>query len=160
MGVDLLAELQDMFMHRTVGRCCSYSRRWTLPEKTERSSTSCPVSTRRVARSILSRRKPRKPRSRLPLALSEMLPERDRIGIFNRSCSRKLAGASPSGAVRGGLCVCHTGYRVPTPGFDSGGRLRPGFGRPAREHESLGSGSRDQADIEWVSANLHAELKQ
>jgi hypothetical protein len=78
------------------------------------------------------------------------LPERGRIGIFNRSCSWKLAGTSPSGAVRGGLCVCHTGYRVPTPRFDSGRRFRPGFRRPAREHESLGSGSRDQVDMEWV----------
>src|SRR5262249_24442246 len=38
----------------------------------------------------------------------------------------------------GDRCVCHTGYRVPAPRFDSGRRLRPDSGRPAREHESLG----------------------
>ena len=45
-------------------------------------------------------------------------------------------------AGHGVCCVCHTGYRVPTLWFDSSGRFRPSFGRPAREHESLGSGKR------------------
>ena len=45
-------------------------------------------------------------------------------------------------AGHGVRCVRHTGYRVSTLGFDSSGRFRPSFGRPAREHESLGSRKR------------------
>jgi hypothetical protein len=58
-------------------------------------------------------------------------------------------------AGRGGLCVCHTGSRVPALGFDSSGRLRPGFGRPAREHESIGAGSYSSSFSWFTGKKIH-----
>jgi hypothetical protein len=139
MGVDLLAEFQDMLMPGPLGgavhipgdgRC--RKRLSDRARHVRRQTEGCEVY------SFKARASENLDHDYLWRCL-KCLPERGRIGIFNRSCSWKLAGASPSGAVRGGLCVCHTGYRVPTPGFDSGRRFRPGFRRPAREHESLGA---------------------
>ena len=73
-------------MRRIAGPCCSSSRRWTRPARTARSSTSCPASTRRAARSTRSRRRRARTSTTTTCgAASECLPERGRIGIFNRS---------------------------------------------------------------------------
>ena len=71
---------------RTAGRCCSSSRPWTPPARTAPSSTSCPASTRRAARSTPSRRRSAEDLDHDYLwRCMKCLPERGRIGIFNRS---------------------------------------------------------------------------
>ena len=71
---------------RTAGRCCSFSRPWTRPARTARSSTSCQASIRKAARSSRSSNLRRK--ISITISCGDMrrrLPERGRIGIFNRS---------------------------------------------------------------------------
>ena len=65
----------------------------------------------------------------------------------DRQQSAQLVSYAWVRAGRGVRCVCHNGYRVPALWFDSSGRLRPGFSRPAREHESRYSESRAEIEI-------------
>ena len=84
--VDRLSALQPMLYAADTGRCSSSSRPWTPPAKTARSSTSCPASTRRAARSTASSiRRPKSWTTTSSGVVRQALPERGRIGIFNRS---------------------------------------------------------------------------
>ena len=73
-------------MRPAVMRCSSSFREWTLPVKMGQCGTSCPGSTRRVVRSLVSNSPAQEELNHDFLWRSTCrLPERGRIGIFNRS---------------------------------------------------------------------------
>ena len=84
-GVERLCDLQEKLYAQDRWGCCSSSRPWTPPARTARSSTSCPASTRRAARCTPSRALAEELDHDFLWRTTRCLPERGRIGIFNRS---------------------------------------------------------------------------
>ena len=73
------------FMPRTVGRCCSSSKPWMPRARTAPSSTSCRASIRRVSGVLVQGADQRGVDHDHLWRSMKSLPERGRIGIFNRS---------------------------------------------------------------------------
>src|SRR5262249_49965359 len=85
-GVEALAKLQDMLYAQDRWAVLLVFKPWMPPARAATSSTACPGVTPRAAQGIPSRPlRPEDPNTVFLWRCMKYVPERGRIGIFNRS---------------------------------------------------------------------------